>query len=171
MQEVGDSLASIEQELAAVKSETNDSFSRVSTDVDNTETVLMARIDDLGDKLRLGMNKLQAAVGETARGGPDGELSISLEEAEALRQEEMEGVRERFSKTVAELNDQIGELKNDVRRQDEIIESKLKTHEQASEEASTILGDKLQQKMDSVTFGQERMKRQLKDLQEKVQGT
>ena len=75
----------------------------------------MARIDDLGDKLRLGMNKLQAAVGETARGGPGGELSISLEEAEALRQEEMEGVRERFSKTVAELNDQIGELKNDVR--------------------------------------------------------
>ena len=32
----------------------------------------MARIDDLGDKLRLGMNKLQAAVGETARGGPGG---------------------------------------------------------------------------------------------------
>ena len=44
-------------------------------------------------------------------------------------------------------------------------------HEQTSEEASTILGDKLQQKMDSVTFAQERMKRQLKDLQEKVQGT
>ena len=44
-------------------------------------------------------------------------------------------------------------------------------HEQASEDASTILGDKLQQKMDSVTFAQERMKRQLKDLQEKVQGT
>ena len=36
MQEVGDSLASIEQDLAAVKSDTNDSFSRVSTDVDNT---------------------------------------------------------------------------------------------------------------------------------------
>ena len=64
----------------------------------------MARIDDLGDKLRLGMNKLQAAVGETSRGG---DLSISLEEADALRQEEMEGVRERFSKTVAELNDQV----------------------------------------------------------------
>ena len=72
-----------------------------------SETVLMARIDDLGDRLRLGMNKLQAAVGETARGAGGGELSISLEEAEALRQEEMEGVRERFSKTVAELNDQV----------------------------------------------------------------
>ena len=32
-----------------------------------------------------------------------------------------------------------------------------------------ILGDKLQQKMDSVTFTQERMKRQLDDLQDKVQ--
>ena len=38
MQEVGDSLVSIEQDLAAVKSDTNDSFSRVSTDVDNTGT-------------------------------------------------------------------------------------------------------------------------------------
>ena len=37
----------------------------------------MARIDDLGDKLRLGMNKLQAAVGETARGGPGGELGCN----------------------------------------------------------------------------------------------
>ena len=82
-------------------------FTCLYCDANNlTETVLMARIDDLGDKLRLGMNKLQAAVGETARGG-GGELSISLEEAEALRQEEMEGVRERFSKTVAELNDQV----------------------------------------------------------------
>ncbi len=63
------------------------------------------------------------------------------------------------------------ELKNDVRRQDEIIESKLKMNQQAGEEASTILGDKLQQKMDSVTFTQERMKRQLTDLQDKMQGT
>jgi hypothetical protein len=49
------------------------------------------------------------------KGGAD--LTISLEEAENLREEEMEGVREKFSKTVAELNDQINELKNDVRRQ------------------------------------------------------
>ncbi len=32
---------------------------------------------------------------------------------------------------------------------------------------STILGDKLQQKMDSVTFTQERMKRQLDDINDK----
>ena len=47
MQEVGDSLASIEQELAAVKSETNDSFSRVSTDVDNTGTLVAPHSGDL----------------------------------------------------------------------------------------------------------------------------
>ncbi len=41
--------------------------------------------------------------------------------------------------------------------------------QQENEDASTILGDKLQQKMDSVTFTQERMKRQLDDLQDKVQ--
>ena len=41
--------------------------------------------------------------------------------------------------------------------------------QQAGEDASMILGDKLQQKMDSVTFTQERMKRQLDDLQDKVQ--
>ncbi len=64
MQEVSDSLASIEQELAALKSETNDNFGRVGTDLDNTEQVLNAKVDDLGDRLRLGMNKLQAAVGK-----------------------------------------------------------------------------------------------------------
>ena len=42
-------------------------------------------------------------------------------------------------------------------------------HQQQGEEASTILGDKLQQKMDSITFTQERMKRQLDDLQDKTQ--
>ena len=40
-------------------------------------------------------------------------------------------------------------------------------HQQAGEDASIILGDKLQQKMDAVTFTQERMKRQIEDLQDK----
>ena len=49
MQEVGDSLVSIEQDLAAVKSETNDSFSRVSTDIDNTGTCAVHSIPFLRD--------------------------------------------------------------------------------------------------------------------------
>jgi chromosome segregation ATPase len=52
-----------------------------------------------------------------------------------------------------------------------VIESKLKEHAHAGEDASTILGDKLQQKMDAVTFAQERMKRQLADLQDKTGST
>ena len=45
----------------------------------------------------------------------------------------------------------------------------LLQHQQQGEDASTILGDKLQQKMDAITFTQERMKRQLDDLQDKTQ--
>lgn len=45
----------------------------------------------------------------------------------------------------------------------------LQQHQQQGEEASTILGDKLQQKMDSISFTQERMKRQLDDLQDRTQ--
>lgn len=58
---------SVEKEMASLKSENNDNFSRINTDFDSTEDVLNARIDDLGDKLRLGMNKLQSAVGETQK--------------------------------------------------------------------------------------------------------
>ena len=41
-------------------------------------------------------------------------------------------------------------------------------HQHAGEEASNILGDRLQQKMDAITFTQERMKRQLDDLGERT---
>ena len=41
-------------------------------------------------------------------------------------------------------------------------------HQHAGTEASNILGDKLQQKMDAITFTQERMKRQLDDLEGKT---
>ena len=41
-------------------------------------------------------------------------------------------------------------------------------HQHAGNEASNILGDKLQQKMDAITFTQERMKRQLDDLEGKT---
>lgn len=60
-------MVSVEKEMASLKSENNDNFSRINTDFDSTEDVLNARIDDLGDKLRLGMNKLQSAVGETQK--------------------------------------------------------------------------------------------------------
>ena len=46
----------------------------------------------------------------------------------------------------------------------------MKSHQQAGEDASNILGDKLHQKMDSIAFTQERMKRQMDDLQDKVAG-
>ena len=88
-----------------------------------------------------------------------------MEEAEEMREEEMAGIREQMAAHVARIEKQIEALRLQLRKQEDVIASKLKQHQQAGEDASTILGDKLQQKMDSVTFSQERMKRQLDDLQ------
>jgi len=46
----------------------------------------------------------------------------------------------------------------------------LRNHQKDGEDASNILGDKLHQKMDSISFTQERIKRQIEDLQERVAG-
>ena len=46
----------------------------------------------------------------------------------------------------------------------------MRSHQKDGEDASNILGDKLHQKMDSIVFTQERIKRQIEDLQERVSG-
>ena len=52
----------------------------------------------------------------------------------------------------------------------QVIEARLRSHQKDGEDASNILGDKLHQKMDSIVFTQERIKRQIEDLQERVSG-
>merc|ERR1719266_1853944 len=61
-------------------------------------------------------------------------------------------------------------LRTKQESQQQLIENQLRTHQQQGEDASTILGDNIQQKMDSIAFTQERMKRQFDDLQDKTQG-
>jgi len=61
-------------------------------------------------------------------------------------------------------------MKNDIRKQNEIVEDGVRRQEMIGEEANNILGDKLHQKMDSIAFTQERMKRQVDDLQDKIGG-
>ena len=46
----------------------------------------------------------------------------------------------------------------------------MRSHQKDGEDASNILGDKLHQKMDSIVFTQERIKRQIEELQERVSG-
>merc|ERR1712029_1170795 len=82
----------------------------------------------------------------------------------------MEGFRESFTKQITDLEDQVVELKSDIKQQGDIIEARLRSHQKDGEDASNILGDKLHQKMDSIVFTQERIKRQIEDLQERVSG-
>lgn len=52
----------------------------------------------------------------------------------------------------------------------QVIEARLRNHQKDGEDASNIMGDKLHQKMDSIVFTQERIKRQIEELQERVSG-
>jgi len=109
---------------------------------------------------------------QNGNGNPDDEDEggIPLEEVQRLQEEAVEGVREKMAMQVTSLEDNISQMKSDIRRQDEIIASRLKSQQQAGEDSSTILGDKLHQKMDSISFTQERMKRQMDDLQDRIAG-
>merc|ERR1719187_2480930 len=71
---------------------------------------------------------------------------------------------------ITKLEEQVSEMKTDIRRQEEVIEARLKSSAQSKEDATNILGDKLHQKMDSIASTQERMKRQMEALQERVSG-
>ena len=152
--------------------------------------MLDAKIDDQGDKLRLGMLTLQSAIGEGRGDGQGGEDDdgdvIPLDEVEKMQEEAMEGLRETFAKQISELEQDVTELKTNIKQQGDvslspqscisqskyfqIIEARLRSHAKEGEDASNIMGDKLHQKMDSIAFTQERMKRQIEDVQDRVSG-
>ena len=54
-----DATNSIEQELAAMKSGLNDNNEKNEAEKEGREKVMEAKIEDLSDRLRFGMNKLQ----------------------------------------------------------------------------------------------------------------
>ncbi len=107
IQEVSDSVNSIELELAALRTEVAEGANAASADKEGREKVLEAKIEDLSDRLRLGMNKLQTAIGESRGGGGGGGggatgTTVSLEEAEAMYAEDIEGVKEKMAVQVRE---------------------------------------------------------------------
>ena len=187
--EVNDSMNEIDSSIAEIKSNITADLQKIMQEADSKEKVLDAKIDDQGDKLRLGMLTLQSAIGE-GRGGDGGEDDdgdvIPLDEVEKMQEEAMEGLRETFAKQISELEQDVTELKTNIKQQGDvslspqscisqskyfqIIEARLRSHAKEGEDASNIMGDKLHQKMDSIAFTQERMKRQIEDLQERVSG-
>ena len=100
----------------------------MSAEGENREKIIDAKLDDLSDRLRLGMNKLQVAVGENkaSGGGGGGGSKVNLDEIDDNYEEEMEGIREKLAVQIAGIEEDIVDIKNDIRRQDEVIENKLK---------------------------------------------
>ena len=66
IQEINDSYNDLEVQVAQVQSESKDLVEKSNQDNDGKEKLLEAKIEDLGDRLRLGMGKLQQAIGETS---------------------------------------------------------------------------------------------------------
>ena len=57
--EVSEAVNGIEIELSELRADTTEQLERIGYDADGREKVLEAKVEDLSDRLRLGMNKLQ----------------------------------------------------------------------------------------------------------------
>jgi hypothetical protein len=65
-QEVTEFCNDLEIQLAELRTESNEILAKTATSSEGREKLLEAKIEDLSDRLRLGMGKLQIAIGETS---------------------------------------------------------------------------------------------------------
>ncbi len=96
---MNDSVNSIEIELSSLRTDVKEKAGTDAAAKESREKVLEAKIEDLSDRLRLGMYNMQNAIGETRKGGQTG-TTVSLEEAEAVYGQDIEGVKESMANQV-----------------------------------------------------------------------
>ena len=66
IQEVHEISNDMEIQLAEILNESKESMAKNNTAAEGREKLLEAKIEDLSDRLRLGMGKLQQAIGESS---------------------------------------------------------------------------------------------------------
>ena len=66
IQEVNESTNDLEIQFAELQSESKDQMTKSGKEAEGREKLLEAKIEDLSDRLRLGMGKLQQAIGESS---------------------------------------------------------------------------------------------------------
>ncbi|XP_068249791.1 LOW QUALITY PROTEIN: putative leucine-rich repeat-containing protein DDB_G0290503 [Palaemon carinicauda] len=136
---------------------------------------LRASFLDGEQRQRTGLASLQAAIGErnqSARPPSNKETSgPDYAEIERMQQENADGIRKQVAKDLANIDKRLGAVETKVKQQDERLDNRLKTAQEENKEDATIMGDKIQQKVDSLAFSQERLKKQVDSLQDKVQDT
>ncbi len=66
MQEIQELCNDLSIQIAEVSTEAKEELAKNNTASEGREKLLEAKIEDLGDRLRLGMGKLQQAIGESS---------------------------------------------------------------------------------------------------------
>ena len=115
IKECSERISGIENELGEIKNELSTNNELVHNELDGKLKVLDAKIEDVSDRLRYGMNKLQAAVGEVAN------------TSDIMPLEETEGIRESLTGHIAALEERIKIVQTNLNAQEKIIVNRLKT--------------------------------------------
>ncbi|KAK3876279.1 hypothetical protein Pcinc_018933 [Petrolisthes cinctipes] len=138
----------------------------------NALKVMDGKVEDVDNRARMGIAELQAAVGNVAnKTKTPSQPTPDYNEIKRIQAENSEGLREQMAKDMAQLDKRMGSVETKMKQQEDRLDTKLQSNKAEEQEANTIMGDKLQQKIDNVIFSQERLKKQVDSLQTKVQDT
>ncbi|XP_071744453.1 uncharacterized protein [Lepeophtheirus salmonis] len=119
--------------------------------------VLDAKIDDVNERLLIGMHSMQVSLGDQFQ-------KLDKFQIDSNKLPESQGLRESLRLEMNELNDEVNTIKKDLN-----LQKSLRTPQ--SETDSHILGDKWQQKIDKIGIVQGVMKRQIDEVEKKVESS
>ncbi|CAG0892399.1 unnamed protein product [Cyprideis torosa] len=172
--ELTENQTTLEDALLETKQELERDIADESQERQKMEQVLEAKVEDLNDRLRLALANLQVAIGDVEQKAGSGkgkggstqviQTGLSPEEVAKLQKQSVEGVRESTARQLGEMNEKIQELDLKVEQQQEMMNAKLKDRPKAGSDDEAL--DRVQQKVDSLAFSQERLKMQVQDLQD-----
>ncbi|XP_063846095.1 centromere-associated protein E-like isoform X1 [Scylla paramamosain] len=174
--ELGRGMAQLEAKMRDHVMEQEKVLAAEITDRQNEIKVLEGRVNDVDDRAKLGILELQTAVGTVDRKASKTKSApqvqpTNYDEIYRHQNEKTEGIKEQIAKDVAQLDHRLSNVENKMKQQNDDLDNKLKSSKAEDQEANTIMGDKMQQKVDSVIFSQERLKKQVDKLQAEVQDT
>ncbi|XP_064089656.1 cytadherence high molecular weight protein 2-like isoform X2 [Macrobrachium nipponense] len=143
---------------------------------DNAVKELKASIQDVEHRHRMGIVTLQEAIGTRKASTPNNASDKTppgpdYDEIERMQKENADNIRKNVAKDIGALDKRLSDVETKVKQQDELLDNRLKSAKEDNKQDNTIMGDKLQQKVDSLAFSQERLKKQVDSLQDKVQDT
>ena len=142
IQEVNETTNDLEIQFAELQTESKDQMTKSGKEAEGREKLLEAKIEDLSDRLRLGMGKLQQAIGESSASvkGKLATIDVSLKvpweidlptfflfQSTKIQLEDAEGLREKIRGEMNHLESQLVHLGSRLDGQQSVIEKQLRT--------------------------------------------